>query len=285
MVYKDSNGNYTANSGVCDNIDPPICRKIDCNCPDPPFIGSTTTTSGQCDDLYQVGDPGYINYDPRTCNYFYLLKTPPSYEVTGLWRHNSRCDLYSNYYGTDYPWEVEITENTGQNVTTLKSVEYQLESYVYKGNLSNGCADDRWHDLDFNFDESIIYNSEQVSGLLKLRLQPKEDPFGMLQYPIINNNDIEILYSKEEQKYRFNQFWDITDDRGEFSSIERSAFITQLNGYIKDLNAFNLNYAKDSLQRKKFRHYYNKVLLRRKVSGDRKMLLKLVNTKLNLSYR
>ncbi len=285
LVYKDSNGNYTANSGVCDNIDPPICRKIDCNCPDPPFVGSTTTASGQCDDLYQVGDPGYINYDPRICNYFYLLKTPPSYEVTGLWRHNSRCDLYSNYYGTDYPWEVEITENTGQNVTTLKSVEYQLESYVYKGNLSNGCADDRWHDLDFNFDESIIYNSEQVSGLLKLRLQPKEDPFGMLQYPIINNNDIEILYSKEEQKYRFNQFWDITDDRGEFSNIERSAFITQLNGYIKDLNAFNLNYAKDSLQRKKFRHYYNKVLLRRKISGDRKMLLKLVNTKLNLSYR
>ena len=58
-----------------------------------------------------------------------------------------------------------------------------------------------------------------------------------------------------------------------------------MNGYIKDLNAANLNYAKDPLQHKKFRHYYNKLLLRRNVSGDRKMLLKIANTKLNMSIR
>ena len=202
-----------------------------------------------------------------------------------MWRHNYRCDLYSNYYGVHYPWEVEITENTLNAVNVLRSVEYQLESYVYKGDLYNGCADDRWHDLDFNFDEAIVYNSEQISGLLKLNLSPKEDPYGILQYPIINPTDIEILYSKEEQKYRFNQFWDITDNRGEFSNIERSQFITQINGYIRDLNNANLNYSKESLQHKKFRHYYNKVLLRRKVSGNRKMLLKLVGTKLNTSFR
>lgn len=285
LVYKDSNGNYTEDAGECSSEDPPICRKIECNCPPSPFTGGTTTESGNCDNIYQVGDPNYINPDPKICNYFYFLTTPPSYEEGGLWRHNYRCDLYSNYYGVDYPWEVEIIENTGQNVTTLRSVEYQLESYVYKGDLYNGCADDRWHDLDYNFDESIIYNSEQISGLLRLELNPKEDPYGILQYPIIGASDIRILYSKEEQKYRFNQFWDVTDDRGEFSGVQRSMFITQLNGYIKDLNAANLNYTKESLQHKKFRHYYNKVLLRRRVSADRKMLLKLANTKLNMSFR
>lgn len=285
LVYKDSNGNYTEDAGECSSDDPPICRKVECGCPEPPFVGATTTQSGQCDDIYQVGDPSYINPDPRLCSYFYFLSTSPSYEKGGLWRHNYRCDLYSNYYGTDYPWEVELIENTGQTVTTLRSIEYQLESYVYKGDLYHGCADDRWHDLDFNFDESIIYNSEQISGLLRLELSPKEDPYGILQYPIIGASDIRILYSKEEQKYRFNQFWDITDDRGEFTGVERSMFITQLNGYIRDLNAANLNYNKESLQHKKFRHYYNKILLRRRLSGDRKMLLKLANTKLNLSVR
>ena len=285
LVYKDANGNYTENAGECTSEDPPICRKVECGCPEPPFIGATTTTSGTCDDVYAIGDPSYINPDPKICSYFYFLSTPPSYEEGGLWRHNYRCDLYSNYYGVDYPWEVELVENTGQNVTTLRSIEYQLESYVYKGDLFHGCADDRWHDLDFNFDESIIYNSEQISGLLRLELNPKEDPYGILQYPIIGASDIRILYSKEEQKYRFNQFWDITDDRGEFTGVERSMFITQLNGYIRDLNAANLNYTKESLQHKKFRHYYNKVLLRRRVSGNRKMLLKLANTKLNVSFR
>ena len=199
--------------------------------------------------------------------------------------------MYANYYGVDYPWEIEFVETTGQMVNTVRSLEYQLEAFVYKGDLINGCGDDRWHDLDFNFDESIIYNTEQVSGLLRLELNPKENPLAMIQYPIISNTDIRILYSKEEQKYRFNQFWDITADRGEFFNqqlgvfVEEPIFITQLNGYIKDLNSVNLDYTKDSDQRKKFRHYYNKFLLRRRVSGNRKMMLKINNTKLNLSFR
>ena len=282
LVYKDENGYYTHSEGLCDPNDPPICRKVECEC-----VGNCTPIpeSGVCGNYYDIGNPTYINPQPQLCNCSTGKTTPPSYELSGLWRHNYRCDLYSNYYDVDYPWEVEIIENTGQEVTTLRSVEYQLESYVYKGNLHHGCADDRWHDLDFNFDESIIHNSEQVSGLLRLELNPKEDPYGMLQYPIIGAADMRILYSKEEQKYRFNQFWDATEDRGEFSAAERSIFITQLNGYIRDLNAANLNYNKDPFQHKKFRHYYNKVLLRRHKSGNRKMLLKLVNTKLNLSFR
>jgi len=260
----------------------------------------------------EIGDPLYfenaswtVSYDPKiqawisfhdwhpelmlpSINHFFTTKSnndPAARNIGSIWRHNGRCDLYANYYGVDYPWEIEITENTGANVMTLRSIEYQLESYVYKGNLINGCADDRWHDLDYNFDESIIYNSEQVSGLLRLELHPKEDPYAMIQYPIVSPNDIRILYSKEEQKYRFNQFYDITDDRGEFSSIQRNIFITQLNGYIRDLNSANLNYNKEEIQHKKFRHYYNKVLFRKNVSGDRKMLMKLAATKLNLSFR
>ena len=261
-----------------------LCRKVSCDCPSP-APNTTITQTGECDDVYQVTTPGYFNPNPLQCNYFRNETTTASFVRGGLWRHNDRCNLYSNFYGVDYPWEVEFIENTGQMVNTVRSVEYQLESYVYKGDLRNGCGDDRWHDLDFNFDEAIVYNSEQVSGLLKLELSPKNDPLNVLTYPIIGPLDIRILYSKEEQKYRFNQFWDITRDRGEFTNVEQNIFITELNGYIKELNQVNLNYAKDALQHKKFRHYYNKVLLRRTVSNDRKMLLKLNNTKLNLSFR
>ena len=286
LVYKDYTTNtYTSPTGNCAPEYERLCRKVTCNCPPPPFPGSTTTQSGICDDVYQVGNPNYFNPNPVVCNYYTLQQTPPSYKLGTLWRHNDRCDLYSNFYGISYPWEVEFTETTGQNVNTLRSVEYQLESYVYKGDLINECGDDRWHDLDWNFDEAIIYNTEQVSGLLRLEVNPKNDPYGMIQYPIISANDIRILFSKEEQKYRFNQFWDVTRDRGEFTTTEERIFVTQLNGYIRDLNAINLNYQKPADQRKKFRHYYNKLILRRVNSVDRKMLLKLANTKLNLSFR
>lgn len=283
---------WTLASGVCtptsnDNI-APICRKVTCECPEAPYDWAPTVQTGECDNLFLAGpngDPNYINQNPVICSYFKKEEVTTSNVGGSIWRHNYRCDLYSNYYGVDYPWEIELVENTGQNVNTVRSVEYQLESYVYKGDLIYGCGDDRWHDLDFNFDEATIYNTEQVSGLLKLGLNPKEDPYRVLEYPIINTGDIEILYSKEEQKYRFNQFWDITNDRGEFSNSEQRIFITQLNGYKRTLNPINLDYNKTADQRKKFRHYYNKLILRRRKSGNRKMLLKLVNSKLNLSFR
>ena len=114
---------------------------------------------------------------------------------------------------------------------------------------------------------------------------PKNNAPEIVTYPKVNVNTIDILYSKVEQKYRFNQFWDITNDRGEFSTAQQTIFNTQPNGYIRDLNINNLNYDKLETQRKKFRHYYNKMLLRKTKSEGRKMILRLNNFKFQTSQR
>ena len=54
---------------------------------------------------------------------------------------------------------------------------------------------------------------------------------------------------------------------------------------IEQLNQANLDYFKPQLERKKFRHYWNKIVLRKNVSGNRKMIFKLANTKINASFR
>jgi hypothetical protein len=164
----------------------------------------------------------------------------------------------------------------------------------------------------------VIYNTEQCSGLLKLNLTPKNNAPLLTQYPQINPTNIQILYSKEENKYRFNQFWDTTKDRGEFDWIinnnsnppvpgdldyppvptnavpggsgpgtfrQQTIWNTQPNGYIKTLNGVNLTYNKSQLERKKFRHYTTSVLLRRRVSGNKKMLVSIANNKNLLSPR
>jgi hypothetical protein len=284
VFYNSTTNVYTSPTGICNNIKPPICRKVTCACPISP-VGTTTTTTGNCDDVYLVGNPTYVNPNPRICNYFKYESTPANFKVGSFWRHNSRCDSFANFYGTNYPWEVELVSNTGQMVNTVRSMEYQLETYVYKGDMGFACNDDRWEDLNFNFDQSIIYNNEQVSGLLQLTPTPYNNPVLELSYPIINTNSINILCSKVEQKYRFNQFYDITKDRGEFTNAEQAIWDTQPNGYIKVLNTINLNYNKPPLQHKKFRHYYTNVILRRVKSENRKMLLRLNNTKLLLSMR
>ena len=293
-VYLDPATNtYTADSGVCDDVTPPVCRKVTCECPPATIPGTVTTELGTCPDsaplIYQVGDPNFVS--DRQCNYFFYISTIPNYEVGGFWRHNVRCDSFANFYNVDYPWEIDLISNTGQAVNTVRSFEYQLESYVYKGDPQyNMCGGDKWEDLNFNFDSAIVYNNDQTSGLLVINQQATNDPWGNLNYPIINANSIDILSSKVEHKFRFNQFWDVTNNRGEFPDptgviTQQSIFSTDCNGYIRPLNLTNIDYAKSATQRKKFRHYSNNVILRRNVSGNRKMLLRLNNTKLLLSQR
>jgi len=198
-----------------------------------------------------------------------------------LWKHNERCDLYCNYYGRDYPFEIEYQFDNMPAVTTIKNVEYWMQVFKFADNCR-----DRFHVLDFGFDEAVVYNSEQISGLLKLNLQPKNNIILEDVYPIIQPGQIDILYSKEEQKYRFNQFWDIIRDRGEFSPLAQDViWITEDNGYIRSINPAAVNYDKDPFQRKKFRHNNNRVLLRRVVCGDKKMIIALTETKLQISPR
>jgi hypothetical protein len=135
------------------------------------------------------------------------------------------------------------------------------------------------------FDQAIIYNSEQVSGLLEMSLKSKTNPIQMLSYPQVGTASIKINYAKEENKFRFNQFWDITKNRGEFSTTNVPMFNTKANGYQYEINPAYVNYQKSALERKKFRHNVNRVLLRKLTSNDLKMIFKISNQKIQPSFR
>jgi hypothetical protein len=197
-----------------------------------------------------------------------------------IWRHNKTCQKYCNYYGIDYPFEVEFQLDTKFAVSTIRNIEYYLESYTYADNCY-----DRLHLLDHNFDEAVVYNSEQCSGVLRMRVAPKNNITELLLYPKVSYSFIEILFSKEEQQYRFNQFWDITRNRGEFQDTNEVMWNTEANGYIRELNTKYLNYKKNAFQLKKFRHYNSRVLLKRNVCNNVEMLVNVAFANQHLSPR
>ena len=247
--------------------------------------------------IVELGNPDFfedcswtISYDPKTKMWLSFHDWHPDYVLGtndhfytikngGFWKHNVLCNSYCNYYGTDYAFEVEFPVNTGSTVTTLKSIEYTLEVLNY----STDCIDP-YHVLNANFDYAMIYNTEQNSGMLNLNLKPY-NPVELLNYPNVLSNSIDIIFAKEENKYRFNQFWDATRDRGEFSGNQYRMFNTEQNGYKKYLNPNYINYSKSPLERKKFRHYGNRIILGKHVSNNLKFNLKVVNTKETLSPR
>ena len=255
---------------------------------------STTPVSGiiTYGNIY-LGDPRYfinaswtISYDIKSKAWISFHDWKPDFALStrngfltsignSTWKHNDRCDLYANFYNVNYPFEIEYVQNQGQDVTTVRNIEYALECYTY----DEDCYD-RYHVLNENFDRAVIYNSEQISGNLNLVLSPIS-AYAQLSYPIINTSSIDILYSKVEQKYRFNQFWDITNDR----AVQIPMWDTEPNGYIRNINISYVNYNKGATERKKFRHYVNRVLLSKIVSGSNKFLFKLSNNKLLKSFR
>lgn len=251
----------------------------------------------------KLGDPLYfedaswtVSFDPKIQAWMSFHDWHPEYAMvsvrgflttktiegqTGVWRHGNITTNFCNFYGKDYPWEIDYVSQTGQAVNTTRSVEYLLEAYVYD---SDGI--DRFQKYDVNFDEAVVYNSEQVSGKLILVPSPDNNAPLLVNYPIVTPANIQILYTKKEQKYRFNQFWDVTNNRGQFTpGIFQPIWNTEINGYIRTLNGNNIDYNKSPFERKKFRHYINHVNLTKYISGNVKMLLRVTNNKLLNSPR
>jgi hypothetical protein len=161
----------------------------------------------------------------------------------------------------------------------------------------------------------ILFNNETENKKTKIELNLARlrtqiyDTFQPFCKHKIAFNSFDVLFSKEENKYRINQFWDITKDRGEFpigsgypppqgpyqaspnSTVllgnyeDYNVWVTSPNGYVKILNPLNLDYAKPQLERKKFRQYINFIKLIKNNSRDTNMILKIVNTKTQYSPR
>lgn len=285
----------------------------------PASPGSARLINFKLGDLRYFDDASWtISYDPKLEFWISFHDWHPSFYMpskgnflttkeNSIWKHGPFCNDYCNFYGTQYPFEIELPVPTGQVINTVKSIEYYLECYRRDKNL---CID-QFHVLDYNFDYLVVHNSEQASGYLNLNLYPKNDIPLSLQFPRLaaNQESYDVLYSKEEHKYRVNQFWDITKDRAEFpigstyppapgpylpdpsSTVllgnyeERNIWVTEPNGYIKELNLANLDYLKPDLQRKKFRHYINFLKLSKLDSRNTNMILKIINTKTQYSPR
>ncbi len=199
-----------------------------------------------------------------------------------VWKHNEATDSFCNFYGKDYPFEWEPVSSSGQQVEAVKSLEYLLEVYEYKNSARN-----RFHVHHENFDKLQVFNSEQASPMLNL-VYASQNPEENLNYPRINNATTigyDVLFFKVENKYRVNQFWDATKDRGTTTNANVHLAATDESGYKTVINPLAIDIHKPEEDRKKFRHYWTKFRLTKTVSGKYKFICKLLNIKKQVSIR
>ncbi len=251
-----------------------------------PFKPPVTVTLG--DPAYFIDCSWTISYDPKQKKWVSFHDWHPSLNIQGrthfltthaldgtLWRHNQVTNLFANYYGTDYPFEVEYPVVTGANVTTLESIEYYMESYLYQTNQT-----DKYQQYNNGFDYALLYNSEQATLPLFMVLKPWNRPYATLGFPITSAAGANIYYTKQEQKYRIGMMLkDMTNDRGEFGVATVQLFQTDPNGYTWNLNPAYYDFSKSVFAQKKIRHFKSRIFLRKMIVGNSSMSLYFSSTK------
>ena len=110
---------------------------------------------------------------------------------------------------------------------------------------------------DAYFNKLILYNDQQNSGLLELVKKPLHNLSSYMKYPQYNANSKTVTFSKSDNIYSVNTFWDTLRNAQvrQWSPSDKSL------SEFKILNAANYNYLKkthkkDPLRAKNLRSRY-----------------------------
>jgi len=98
---------------------------------------------------------------------------------------------------------------------------------------------------DDYFNKSILYNDQQSSGILELVAKPLNNLKAYLSYPKYNTESKTILFSKRDNFYQYNTFWDVTKDK-QIPLFENSCESLSID---KEVNQNNMDYGVRSFKK------------------------------------
>jgi hypothetical protein len=156
-----------------------------------------------------------------------------------LWRHLTNIQLYNSYYGNIHPYIIEYPFSYNFQDEILQNVKDYTKAYTYIS-IPDGVFNDntRIETNDKWFTHAIVYNSQQNSGLLNLVAKPLNNLKAYNSYPIYNEDSKTIIYTKSDNFYQYNNFWNIQKD-SQYPAFKTSCESLSID---KVLNNDNMNY-------------------------------------------
>lgn len=176
----------------------------------------------------------------KPINIIEYQNTKYTQSVTGcLWRHLTNIEKYNEFYGhiepyiIEYPFAYKYQDEILQNVVDYtKAYEYlPIPDGVFNQNTRIE-TNNKW------FNQAIVYNSQQNSGLLNLVAKPLNNLKAYNSYPMYNIDSKTIMYTKSDNFYQYNTFWNVQ------INSQLPAFNTTCESLSVDktLNQSNMNY-------------------------------------------
>lgn len=140
----------------------------------------------------------------------YAQSTYKQSQTACLWRHLTDIQHYNYYYGKIESYIIEYPFSYQFQDEILQSVKDYTKAYKYlpiPDGVFNYNTKIETNDLYFN--QAIIYNGQQCSGLLNLVPKPQNNLQSYSLYPIFNIDSKTITFTKSDNFYQYNTFWSL----------------------------------------------------------------------------
>lgn len=236
------------------------------------FCNISWTISYNNDTQSWISFHSYIpNFYNGDINYFDSgIQTDAGFSI---WRHNTAL-TYGNFYGKQEDYVLEYPVSFMPNEEMIGSISDYTVVLKYT-------TKDVYHEVenDVYFNKAIIWNNQQCTGELDLVFKPKNNLAAYRAYPKFKPNSKEILVSKKDNLFSFNQFWNIVKEENK-PFFTRPCNIPSLD---KIFNV-NLDYTIRSHEKAKMRSNRAKIRLIYNTSDQYKLISKFIITETQKSY-
>jgi len=141
------------------------------------------------------------NYYITKENYF---QTGYNFGEAGLWSHlKSNSQSFQVFQGTLYPFIVEAVLQSDLQTKQLEDVSWRIDTRRYEDEYN-------YAEYDLNFDEVVVFNKGESTGLVKLIEHDEQNFSQLVNYPKHNTDHIEALSINEDYVWSFNTMFDNT---------------------------------------------------------------------------
>lgn len=172
--------------------------------------------------------------------------------TASLWSHLTNPLLYNHFYGCIHPYIIEYPFAYQYYDEVVQNIKDYTKAYTYLPAINHRFDVNRKIQTDNKyFNKAILYNDQQSSGVLELVAKPVNNMKEYMLYPKFNSDSKSIIFTKSDNFYQFNTFWNIVKDKSEplFTSTCESMSID------KEVNQTNMEYTprtyrKDTLRAK-----------------------------------
>jgi len=169
-----------------------------------------------------------------------------SVNTSSVWRHLTDPTLYNNFYGCIHPYVLEYPFAYQYYDEIVQNVKDYTKVYKYLPSIHGVFDDTRRIETDVDyFNKSILYNDQQSSGILTLVSKPVNNMKEYMKYPIFNTDNKSITFTKSDNFYQYNTFWNIVKNKTTplFVSSCQSMSID------KEVNDENMDYSTRSFRK------------------------------------